>query len=121
MGIDVDLTAMGKGRGLTRPWSGVIMDKREHTLAALRGLKPEVQAKFKVKELGLFGSVIRGEERDGSDIDVLVDFDEGASLFDLVGLAQFLEERLQQRVDVVSKRALRPEIREAVLREVATV
>lgn len=97
------------------------MDKGEHILATLRDLKAEIRARFRVKELGVFGSVIRGEQRDGSDIDILVDFDEGASLFDLAGLALFLEERLQQKVDVVPKRALRAELREAVLREVATL
>jgi hypothetical protein len=96
------------------------MDEKEQILRELRRLKPEIQAKFKVKEIGLFGSIIRGEEREGSDIDVLVDFEDDASLFDLVGLALFLEERLKRKVDVVSKRALREELREPVLREVTT-
>jgi len=95
--------------------------RKERILATLRELKPEIQVKFKVKEIGVFGSIIRGEERGDSDIDVLVEFEDDASLFDLVGLALYLEEKLQRKVDVVSKRALREEIREPVLREVATV
>ena len=52
---------------------------------------------------------------------MLVEFEEGADLFDLVGLANYLEEALQQKVDVVPKRALRSELRESVLREVVTI
>ncbi len=97
------------------------MNTKESILATLRDLKTEIQARYKVGDLGVFGSVMRGEEDPNSDIDVLVEFKEDASLFDLVGLALFLEEKLNRKVDVVSKRALRAEIREAVLREVATV
>jgi len=95
------------------------MSEREKILKTLRELKPEIQRRYKVREIGLFGSFVRGEERDASDIDVLVDFDEDADLLDLVGLSLYLEERLLRAVDVVSKRALRPEIRDAVLNEIA--
>jgi predicted nucleotidyltransferase len=90
-------------------------------LAKLRGLKPRAAASFKVKELGMFGSFARGEQNDDSDIDLLVEFEEGADLFDLMGLTLYLEEELQRKVDVVSKRALREELRGAVLREVVAV
>ena len=49
---------------------------------------------FKANIVGIFGSYTRGEQRENSDLDVLVNFLEGASLFDLVGLADFLEEKL---------------------------
>jgi predicted nucleotidyltransferase len=61
---------------------------------------------------------VRGEQSGSSDIDVLVDFEEEADLFDLVGLALFLEEELQRKVDVVPRNALRTELRESVLQEV---
>ena len=93
----------------------------EDVLIRLRELKPEVTARFKVKEIGLFGSFVRGEQSGRSDIDVLVEFEEEADLFDLVGMALFLEERLQRKVDVVPKRALRPELQEPVLGEVIAV
>ncbi len=98
-----------------------MMNTKDHILATLRQLKPEIQRKYKVKALGVFGSIVRGEQTAASDIDVLVDFGPQASLFDLVGLGLFLEEKLGQRVDVVSRGALRTEIRETVLREVAPV
>ena len=97
------------------------MDTREDIVDTLRTLKPELMARYRIKEIGLFGSFVRGEQAQASDIDVLVDFEEDASLFELVGLALFLEERLHRKVDVVSKRALRAELRESALREVAPV
>jgi len=87
-------------------------------LMRLRALKPMVAARYRAREIGLFGSSVRGESHSASDIDVLVDFEEGADLFDLVGLALFLEDELGRRVDVVPKRALRVELRESVLGEV---
>lgn len=87
-------------------------------LVRLGALKPEMATRYKVREIALFGSFVRGEQGGASDVDVLVDFEEGADLLDLVGLALFLEEELQREVDVVPKRALRAELRETVLREV---
>jgi hypothetical protein len=60
---------------------------------------------------------VRGEQRETSDLDVLVRFAPGATLFDLVGLADLLEESLGIRVDVVPVDALREEIRDQVFRE----
>ena len=96
------------------------MDTKD-ILAKLKELKPFIATRYKARELGLFGSFARGEQNANSDIDVLVEFEDGADLFDLVGLADYLEEALQQKVDVVPKRALREELRETVLREVVTV
>jgi len=93
----------------------------EELLAKLKALKPRVTAQYKVREIGLFGSFVRGEQRENSDIDVLVEFEEGADLFDWVGLALFLEGVLQRRVDVIPKKALREELRESVLSEVVPV
>ena len=73
------------------------------------------------RDLALFGSVARGEADETSDLDLLVSFDEGRSLFDHVGLQQDLEDLLGIRVDVVSRAALSPYIREALLREAVAV
>jgi hypothetical protein len=90
-------------------------------LARLRELTPVATTSFKAKEIGLFGSFVRGDQGGDSDVDLLVEFQEGADLFDLIGLALYLEEELQRKVDVVSKRALREELREAVFQEVIAV
>ena len=94
------------------------MKSKEEILRTLEQLKKEIKTRFKAKEIGVFGSVIRKEQRETSDIDILVDFEDGADIFDLVGLALFLEERFNQKVDVVPKEDLRKEIKESVLKEV---
>ena len=83
--------------------------------------RDEIKREFKAEIIGVFGSYVRGEEKPESDVDILVRFKEGATLFDLVGLAEFLEERIGIKVDVVSERALRPELKEQILKEVVTV
>jgi predicted nucleotidyltransferase len=90
-------------------------------LSALRGLQDEARHRYRAEIVGVFGSYARGEARRPSDLDVLVRFLEGASLFDLVGLADFLEENLGLKVDVVSERAIRPELRERFLNEAVRV
>ena len=94
---------------------------RDSLLASLRALKPEMAARYNVKAVELFGSFVHGEQDDASDIDLLVDFEEGADLFDLVGLGLFLEQALQRKVDVVPKTVLREELREAVMSEAVPV
>jgi uncharacterized protein len=84
-------------------------------------LKPIASSRYQAKEIGLFDSFVRGEQDTGSDIDVLVEFEEVADLFDLMGLTLYLEKELHRKVDVVSKRALREELRESVLREFLAV
>lgn len=91
------------------------MVARDAILQELRELKPTIHERYKVKEIGVFGSFAREEHKEHSDLDLLVEFEEGADLFDLVGLGQFLEERMGRPVDLVTKRALRAEIREQVL------
>jgi uncharacterized protein len=94
------------------------MERTDEILDSLRQVKSELAAIFKVEEIGLFGSVIRGEQREDSDIDILVNLPKDADLLDLIGIGQFLEERLHHKVDVVPKESLRAEIRERVLKEV---
>jgi predicted nucleotidyltransferase len=94
-----------------------LMKNNEDIIKSIKALHGELKA-YKVREIGVFGSVVRGEQKHASDIDVLVDFEDNADLFDLVGLGSFLEEKLGQKVDVVPRRALRQEIRDFVLKEV---
>ena len=97
-----------------------MMNARE-ILAQLETLKSEMQRRYKVREIGLFGSWVRGEQRMDSDIDVLVEFEEGADLFDWIGLALYLEEIFGRPVDVVPRKALRQELLSAVLKQVVRV
>lgn len=90
-------------------------------LRILNELKTEVRKRYKADIKGIFGSYVRDEEKKGSDIDVLVEFDEGANLLDLTGLSLFLEEKLNCRVDVVPESAIRSEIKESILKEAAYI
>jgi predicted nucleotidyltransferase len=94
------------------------MQNTKEILDTIRQSKQHLTSMFKLREVGVFGSAIRGEQRDGSDIDVLVDLDAHADLLDLIGIGQYLEELLHAKVDVVPRAALRQEFREQVLREV---
>lgn len=77
----------------------------------------QIAARNGATNLRLVGSVARGEEREGSDIDLLVDFDPGRSLFDHAHLVEELEALLGVSVDVVSSRGLKPKVRERLLVE----
>jgi len=92
-----------------------------HMLVKLRRLADEARSRFKAELIGVFGSVARGDQRRASDLDVLVRFLPGASLFEFVALADFLEEKLGRKVDIVSERAVRPELREQIMEELVRV
>ena len=72
---------------------------------------------FHVAALYVFGPVARGDARAESDIDVLVDLTEPISLFEFARLRRALAEHLGREVDLVTRAALRPETRDAILRE----
>ncbi|MEO0127273.1 MAG: nucleotidyltransferase family protein [candidate division WOR-3 bacterium] len=83
----------------------------------LQGLKKEIRHKYKAEIKGVFGSYVKGEQKENSDIDILVLFLEGATLFDLVGLADFLEKKLLLKVDIVPIDTIREEIKDNILKE----
>ena len=93
------------------------MNESDKILKTLKALKKNISDKYKVNRIGLFGSYIRGEQQIDSDIDILTHFKDDADFFDLVGLGQFLEEKLHQKVDIVSEDALRPELKDKILKE----
>ena len=89
---------------------------RDTVLRALSTSLPELE-KLHVAGLWLFGSVVRGESTDESDVDLLVEFSGPVGLFHFVRLQLFLEEILHRRVDLVTRDALRPELRNQIQRE----
>ena len=80
--------------------------------------KDEIRKEYRAEIVGVFGSYSRNEQKKTSDVDILVRFLDGATLFDLVGLGEFIEEKLKVKADIVSERAIRPELREQILKEV---
>lgn len=93
----------------------------ERILQLLKRLENEIRNEYKAEIIGVFGSYARGEQGRDSDVDILVRFLEGATLFDLVGLADFLEGELKLKMDVVSERAVRQELKDQILSEVVAV
>ena len=72
---------------------------------------------YGVKKIALFGSCVRGEMEENSDIDILVDIEADISLLDFVGLKQKIEEALGRKVDLVEYDTLKPLLRERILKE----
>lgn len=88
-------------------------------LALLRQHEPELKIRFGVARIGIFGSFARGEEGPDSDVDVLVIFQNGKKTFDnFMGTKFYLEELFNRRVDLVTEAALKPLIREPILKDV---
>ncbi len=90
-------------------------------LERLGDVKDRLREGYFIKQIGVFGSYIRGEERQGSDLDVLVEFYRPIDLFRFMDLERELSEILQVKVDLVSKKSLKPFIGERVLKEVKYV
>lgn len=82
--------------------------------------KPELQKRFKVHSLAVFGSYARGEQGPESDVDILVDVDPSIGL-EFVELADKIEELLGLQVDIVSRRAIKPKNLQAIERELIYV
>ena len=90
-------------------------------LEILKRHKRELKKEFSVKQIGLFGSYARGEEKKKSDVDILVDFSETPNLFDFVELRNKLTALIGKKVDLVPKSALKPRIGRNILRETVFV
>ncbi len=87
----------------------ILTSKRDELIALSR--------KHGASNIRVFGSVARREERPGSDIDLLVDMDEEASLLDLARLKNDLEDLLGKSIDITTKSALHPMLADAILKE----
>jgi predicted nucleotidyltransferase len=93
---------------------------RDELLALIRAHRDELEH-LGVNTLSVFGSMARGQVRDESDVDVLVDFARPVGLFEFARLKLYLEDLLGRPVDLVTPQALRDEFRESILREAVRV
>ena len=91
--------------------------------AILKEHKAEVMQKYRVREIGIFGSFVRGEQKKRSDIDILVEFDSRniPGLLKLIEMEIYLEKLLRKKVDVVLKSGIRPELKRGILKEVVYI
>lgn len=94
------------------------MTTKENIISSIKRKKDQIES-FGVKEIGLYGSYARNEQKSGSDIDLLIDFYPGQEKFDnLMALCDYLEELFPgERVEVVTKSGLSPYIGPKILRE----
>ena len=77
---------------------------------------------YHIREIGLFGSFVRGEQTASSDIDLLVEFEKGHNdLFNYIRLKEYLEVLLGRKVDLVNKNAVKSRLKERILGEVKYV
>ena len=77
----------------------------------------QIAAKYGARNVRVFGSTARGSATDDSDVDILVELDDGRSLLDQVGLQQELEELLGRKVDVVVEGGISPHLEDRILSE----
>ena len=91
--------------------------ERDRICTVLRQHLPDLQRRYPIRALWLFGSHARGEQRRRSDIDVLVEFSEMPTLLDLARLQHELTRLLGKRVDLTLKDAVKPHIGKRILEE----
>lgn len=98
-----------------------VVETKQDVLQVLHASREQLRA-LGVKRLGLFGSFVRGQQRPGSDVDLLVEFEPGQKTFDhFMQVAFLLEDVLQRQVEIVTPESLSPYIGPQILREVEYV
>lgn len=97
------------------------MKNKNEILNTLRELKPILEKDYNITEIGLFGSYLRGEQTESSDIDILLDHKSGLTFFKLIDLENFLNKTFNVKVDIAFKKYLKKKIGENILSEVIYV
>ena len=94
---------------------------RDEILSRLRAHHGEIRERFAVERLAVFGSAVRDDMGEGSDVDVLVAFSGSPTFARYLGLKRYLEQLFDRRVDLVTETGLKPRVRPAVERELIRV
>ncbi len=98
------------------------MKTLEQILRILSEHRRELEERFKIKEIAVFGSYTRGEQEEQSDLDLLIEFEEGFKTFDNYMDSKFyLEDLLNTNIDLVLKSALKERLKEAIIKEAVNV
>ena len=98
-----------------------MMNEKDSIIARLRAALPELRLRWPIRSLALFGSVVRDEAREESDLDVLVEFDRAIDLFAFLALEEELAGLAGRRVDLVSRAALKRHMGRRILAEAVPV
>ena len=94
---------------------------KESVIDMLKDQKAFLYDKFSIKNLNLFGSVARGDDNNDSDIDILVEFYKTPDLLTFIEIEEYLSKTLNQKVDLVIKRKLKPQLKETILKEAIAI
>jgi predicted nucleotidyltransferase len=98
-----------------------MMTQLKNLRKILQDHKEEINKKYGVTEIGVFGSYVNNKQNDTSDIDILVDFNRAIDLLTFVNLQNYLSDLLKIKVDLVMKKALKPKIGQRILQEVVDI
>jgi predicted nucleotidyltransferase len=94
---------------------------RQTILERLNAEAPGLRRKYRVESLAVFGSMARGDDREGSDVDILVRFEGRATFDNFMGLKLDLEDMLGRRVDLLTPKCLRPDMEAEIEKEAIRV
>ena len=94
---------------------------RQEVIGKIASHLTYLKERYHVGEIGIFGSVARGEDTAESDVDILVEFTSPIGLFDFLRLEKYLSEILGRKVDLVSRKGVKPAIRDEVLKDAVYV
>ena len=89
-------------------------------LSTLKSLKPELERKFHVQNIGVFGSAVRDDFSPKSDVDIIVDFSRPVGI-EFIDLADYMEARLSAKVDLVSRHGIKDKYFQQIQQEVIYV
>lgn len=95
--------------------------RKEKALRLLAEHKPELVMRFGITDLALFGSTARDEAQEGSDIDVMIEFEGRSTAKRYFGVQFYLEDLLESPVDLVQKEVIRPELKPYIERDLIHV
>lgn len=95
--------------------------KQEEVREKIHKQLPLLKTKYYVKKIGIFGSFVRGERKKGSDLDILVEFKTPIGFFEFIRLENLLSRALGEKVDLVSKKAIKPAVKKEIIKEVQYV
>ena len=97
------------------------MQNMDDIKTAIQANREVLESRFKVKTIGVFGSFVRSEQENLSDIDILVEFIEPVDFIEFIELENYLADKFGKKVDLVTKNALKPFIGKNILEEVVYI
>jgi predicted nucleotidyltransferase len=86
----------------------------------IKELKPELEKKFHVSSIGIFGSIVRHDFSENSDVDIIVDFSQPIGI-EFIDLADLLEEKFHEQVELVSRKGIKPQYFSSIENEIVYV